>query len=331
MRLLVWGTGQLLYQTLDKISRDDVIGYIDTYKDQKEFGGKRLYKPYEINELEYDAILVSNLWAEEVTKTCRECGISMEKVIFIYSNIATYDLNKNYDFVGKICGKKYADFIKNRYHLIREIEKKLDTDKKEFDISDYSDEKYYRNDYVRLKTLELLVDEIKRMDINGAIAELGVFQGDFARYLNIAFSNRKLYLFDTFEGFDKEELEKEVESDVIDSTQDIYKSTSVQLVMDKIKYKEKVIIKKGFFPESLNGLEEKFALVSLDCDWEESLYQGLRYFYPRINGGGYIMLHDYNNFLDCAKKAVSRYEKDMGVMLHKVPVCDAQGSLIIVK
>ena len=43
------------------------------------------------------------------------------------------------------------------------------------------------------------------------------------------------------------------------------------------------------------------------------------------------MLHDYNNFLDCAKKAVQRYENDMGIMLHKVPVCDAQGSLIIVK
>lgn len=31
MKLLVWGTGQLAWQTVRYLSPEDVIGYIDTY------------------------------------------------------------------------------------------------------------------------------------------------------------------------------------------------------------------------------------------------------------------------------------------------------------
>ena len=141
-----------------------------------------------------------------------------------------------------------------------------------------------------------------------------------------------MYLFDTFQGFSDEELEKELEDEMALVTRDIYKDTiSVQTVMDKMKYPENVIVKKGFFPDSLGDLDEKFAVVSLDCDWEESLYQGLLYFYPRLSAGGYILLHDYNNLVCCAKKAVKRYEQEMNIRISKVPICDAQGSLIITK
>lgn len=331
MRVLIWGVGQLLFQTALWIPDENIIGYIDTYNNKKEFAGKPLYKPDEVKELVYDAILVSTLWSEEVAKTCKELGIPLDKVIFVYSNVQMSDRNQDYEFIARICGSKYADFIKKRYHLIREIEIGPDKEKKEFEIDDYAHEKYYRNDYIRLKTLELLADEIKRADIQGQIAELGVFRGNFAQFLNAAFPDRKLYLFDTFEGFDEEELERELTNEIKTVTQDIYLNTSIQIVMDKMKYKNNVIIKQGFFPESLGDLEDNFAFVSLDCDWEESIYQGLVYFYPRLCDGGYIMIHDYNNMIDCAKKAVKRYESDMNTRLIKIPVCDVQGSLIITK
>ena len=332
MKILIWGLGQLLFQTVKKIPEKNIAGYIDTYKTKDEFAGKPLYAPDELQDVEYDAILVSTFWSEEVAQTCRELAIPLERVIFVYGNIRMSDMNPDYAFVTKTCGEKFADFIKNRYHLIREKEIDHDMDKKDFDIGDYSHKKYYRNDYVRLKTLELLVDEIKRYQVQGQIAELGVFQGDFASLLNAAFPDRKLYLFDTFQGFSDEELEKELEGDMTLVTRDIYKdATSVQIVMDKMKYPENVIVKKGFFPDSLEGLDEKFAVVSLDCDWEESLYQGLLYFYPRLSEGGYILLHDYNNLVYCAKRAMKRYEQEMNIRIAKVPLCDAQGSLIITK
>jgi len=329
-KILIWGTGQLAWQTVKNLDEKDIIGYVDTYKKKEIYVGKKVYKPSEILEIEYDAILVSTIFGKEIKDVCQNEGIPLDRVIFVYGNVITEDLNKDYNFVQKICGEKFAVSIEKRYHLIREIDEEINNSEiSEIDL--LRDSKLYRSDYVRLKNFELLVREINKRNVEGEIAELGVFQGDFAQFLSVAFENRKLYLFDTFEGFDEEELNKELKGDIMLSMRDTYKATSINLVMSKMKHQSNVVIKQGFFPASLNGLEEKFAFVSLDCDWEESLYQGLLYFYPRLSVGGYIMIHDYNNSLVCAEKAVTRYEKEYNVIIPKVPICDTQGSLILTK
>jgi O-methyltransferase len=67
---------------------------------------------------------------------------------------------------------------------------------------------YNTHDYFRLSSLELCAQEIDE-DSEGCVAELGVYRGDFAQYINTLFPNRKFYLFDTFEGFDKKNFDKE--------------------------------------------------------------------------------------------------------------------------
>lgn len=332
-KLLIWGTGRLCYQVVRNLCEEDIIGYVDSFR-SGTYAGKRLFLPDEISRgvVDYDAILVTTIYGEEIRQTCLREKIDISKLIFIVGNMSCQDLNENYGFISSILGEQYSRFIKNRYHLCREIE--IDPNKtvtKDFDADSLKKHLFYRSDYVRLKTFELLVDEIKDGDIEGNVAELGVFTGDFAQLINMAFPNRKLYLFDTFEGFDSEELKRETEGELLRAMEDTFADTSVELVMEKMTYKENVIIKKGFFPDSLNGLEDVYAFVSLDCDWEESLYQGISYFYPRLAGGGYIMIHDYNNVLECAKKALRRYESDYHIRIPKVPVCDAQGSIILTK
>ena len=53
---------------------------------------------------------------------------------------------------------------------------------------------YDRNylDYIRLSTLELVSNQIESSNLSGAVAELGVYKGKFARYINQYFPNRKL-------------------------------------------------------------------------------------------------------------------------------------------
>ena len=48
--------------------------------------------------------------------------------------------------------------------------------------------------------LKYYADEIYRKNIGGNVAEAGVYQGEFASLMNKYFPDRKLYLFDTFEG-----------------------------------------------------------------------------------------------------------------------------------
>ena len=95
-------------------------------------------------------------------------------------------------------------------------------------------------------------------------------------------------------------------------------------------YPEHVVLRKGLFPKTAEGLEDKrFALVSLDVDLEESTYQGLRWFLPRMEAGGFLLLHDYNSpDLPGVRKALRRYEAEHG-HLHAVPLCDVNGTLVI--
>ena len=189
----------------------------------------------------------------------------------------------------------------------------------------------YNYDYFRYSSLELVAQEIRENIAQGGanIAELGVYQGDFAQYINQLFPNQKLYLFDTFEGFDKRNFDKE---DNLSMANADFSNTSVSMVLKKMKYPENCIIKKGVFPQTAIGLEDKeYVFVSIDVDLYEPTYEGLKYFYPRLKKSGYIFIHDYNNISLCngVKKAVKQYSKENNIAYF--PLSDYLGSAVFVK
>ncbi len=181
---------------------------------------------------------------------------------------------------------------------------------------------------VRLSTIRLLAEEIKSKNIDGCIAELGVYKGYIARELNTLFKDRKLYLFDTFEGFDDRDLRTENKYQKSKSKYGKFSDTSLEDVKRVLPYPEQALFYKGYFPDSVFGLEEKFALVSLDADLYLPTYNGLKYFYPRLSNGGYILLHDYNSIqFPNVKKAVQDFSKESDIKI--IPLCDLHGSAVI--
>lgn len=137
-------------------------------------------------------------------------------------------------------------------------------------------------DFVRLAILKLLSYEIYSDDKKGNVAELGVYQGGFARYINEYFPDRKLYLFDTFEGFCDKDIALEKNNGYSDANQD-FTDTSAEMVLNKMPFPSQCIVRKGYFPETSIGLEnESFIFVSLDADLFEPMYNGLLFFYPRL-------------------------------------------------
>lgn len=185
---------------------------------------------------------------------------------------------------------------------------------------------------MRMECFELAVKEIYKRELKGNVAELGVFRGEFAQYINAAFPDKKCYLFDTFDGFDANEALNEMkDGNCTSAFVQAYKQTDIEMVLRRMKYLDNIVIRQGYFPESLGGLEDTFAFVSLDADFEASIYAGLEYFYPRLEKGGYIFVHDYNSDLRGVEKAVDRYEADIGLFLCKMPLCDANGTLAIMK
>lgn len=327
MKIYVWGTGRLVGKVIGRYIKTDVIeAFIDNDKNKHEYMGKRVLRPNELVDLQYDAILVANLFREEISKQCSELGIKMEKVIFLYNNCILTDVNKDYAFVEEVLGKEYAGIVKNRYHVIRGVEA-YDIP---IDLKKHGG--YWDSDYVRIECFELVVKEIYKRKLRGAVAEVGVFKGEFAQYLNYAFPDKRCYLFDTFEGFDAEEALRELKKgNCTDAFIEAYKQTNISEVLEKMTYIDNVVIKQGYFPQSLNGLEDVFAFVSIDVDFEESIYEGLQYFYPRMENGGYIFIHDYSSSLRGVEEAVDRYEKDNQINLCRLPLCDANGTLVVMK
>ena len=184
-------------------------------------------------------------------------------------------------------------------------------------------------DYIRLSSLELVANEINENSIEGSVCELGVYTGQYARYINAAFKNRKLYLFDTFEGFDERDVNADIERNLLNEKHD-FSNTSVDLVLSKMPFPENCIIKKGYFPETTINIEDNFAFVSIDADLFSPIYEGLNYFFPRLNCGGFIFIHDFNNMhYPGAKEAVKKFCKENNI--NYFPLCDGWGSAIIMK
>lgn len=181
----------------------------------------------------------------------------------------------------------------------------------------------------RIAMLRRCVEEIQENDVEGNLAELGVYKGEFAKYLNRYFPERKLYLFDTFSGFDGKDKS---DFDVRLKSGNTFLDVSVQEVLNKMRVKESCIIRKGYFPDTAIGLEdEKYCIVSLDADLYKPILAGLEYFYPRLALGGYIFIHDFGAYTwgNGVKRAVRDYCAQNKISY--VPILDRCGSVIITK
>ena len=189
------------------------------------------------------------------------------------------------------------------------------------------DKNYF--DYIRLATLEAISYEITQKGLPGNVAELGVYKGKFARFINFYFKDRKLYLFHTFESFDERDVKNEKEKGLSSGSQD-FSATSVDSVLKIMPYPQNCIPVKGFFPESAVNIEDRFIYVNLDADLYEPVYAGLKFFYPRLNKGGYIFIHDFNNpNYKGARLAVETFCEENNIGF--VPIPDSSGTAIIAK
>ena len=180
----------------------------------------------------------------------------------------------------------------------------------------------------RIEFLEKLASFQQVIDKEAEVAEAGVFQGDFAKWINYYYPERRLHLFDTFEGF----AEKNVENEELFSQAKVgdYSNTSIELVMGKMPFPKKVIIHKGFFPESAKTINSKFCFVNLDLDLYDPTYEGLLFFSPKMIAGGVILVHDYfaDNFKG-PREAVDKFIAESKGRYHIYPIGDGISVMVV--
>jgi len=320
-RILLFGCGSGMRDFFSIMPESvDIVGLCDN--DPRKHGstvlGYKVYAPQYINELEFEFVIVTTRNGEEIRNQLIELGVEQDRIFNMFACFekALRDhVNKDIDFFNNI-----LNFGIHRISFCTMPVWPLplpETHK-------------YEDDYCRMMSLKLTAERIIRNNIQGAVAELGVYKGEFASMLNIIFPDRKLYLFDTFKGFNDNDVLVEQKNYFSSASTGEFNDTNIELVIGRMTHPDRVVVCQGYFPETAKDLNTTFAFVSIDVDLYKPTLAGLEYFYPRLCPGGCIFVHDYNNrrFMG-VKKAVEEFCLSTGAPLTLLP--DYGGTAILPK
>lgn len=359
-KCLLWGTGRefRIWELFANWKSDvQIVGVIETNPKETHVIWKQ--KPLQVlsprklggggEMTEYDAVIITNGYWHELRDNIKS-GIEKEKIIVPYMTHGESKYEKIIQLMEYVeNADEMINFISSMHSMRGLGMQPMTYDNQSYSLFNDWDlwrEKFIyasKGDYVRIRTLELLAEEIKEKNIEGEMAEVGVFNGSFSQLMTHLLPDRELYLYDTFEGFMEKDYGEEVDSGNFTADwMQIFKTVrSLEWIKRRIGNEEKCHYRKGYFPDTVEPKEkeQKFCLVSLDADMYNPILAGLEFFYPRLSAGGYIMIHEYNarllegkDILNFAgvKAAVKDFERKHGHICC-VPITDRNGTLVITK
>lgn len=298
MKILVFGAGangKACLAYFEKQAAVEVIGYLDNAAQNalmEDSAGRVIpvYHPSEGVRLQYDLIFISNGCLSQVAEIKQQLfalGVPEGKIKTLLEDSQTYT-------AVLTAYNQYDEQTDSRVIWLR--------------------------GYAQYATMH---------NFSGNVAECGVCMGEFSYYINKYFPDKRIYLFDTFEGFPCEDLAAERALNNAAfltgkfNSQDIFAGASESIALARMLHPEKCVLKKGYFPETADGVDESFCFVNLDMDLYQPMLAGLKFFYEKMCEGGVILLHDYfHPELPGVKQAVEDFEQELGIRLCKVPIGD---------
>lgn len=172
-----------------------------------------------------------------------------------------------------------------------------------------------KNFSARTAAIRKLAWRLEELGVPGAAADLGAGYGDISWQINALMPNRKIYLFESFAGYNEKDIQKKKER-----------------LLGRMPYPEQAEIRQGKFPQTAFELEdEMYAFVYIDTGLYSPTFSGIQYFFPRLNKGGVIVLSGYENGKNNdVKQAVADLEAQYGAFLI-TPLCDPEGTVIIMR
>ena len=215
-------------------------------------------------------------------------------------------------YVGRLVGYFYTEiqFKLLEFYKDRKIVDLIRLVKKEVNFAFYPFEAY--NLYSIVKS---------QRNLDGDIAEVGVYQGGSSKIICETKGDKKLHLFDTFQG-----LPDVTEKDNCFGKQlwkkNLCNDTSLEMVKNHLSKYNDVYLYPGEFPSTSTPVNNsKFSFVHLDVDLYKSTKDCLEFFYPRLVPGGIILTHDYHS--EGVKSAFTEFfsEKNVSVIELTSPQC----------
>jgi hypothetical protein len=203
----------------------------------------------------------------------------------------------------------------------------------------------------RMYALYKAIEYIETARIPGAIVECGVWRGGsimiaLATLASLGKTDREIYLFDTFEGLPRPDNDKDV--DILGNraihgwlphSRGNEQSNWAYASLDDVRRNvaltgypnERIHFIKGMVEYSIPAdAPDHIALCRLDTDWYASTRHEMIHLYPRLSGGGVLILDDYGHFRG-ARDAVDEYLSETGkpLLLNRVDYSGRVGIKVV--
>jgi len=176
--------------------------------------------------------------------------------------------------------------------------------------------------YALFQSVEYIIEN----NIPGDFVECGVWKGGSAMMMaytlmHHGITDRKIYLYDTYEGMaepeDVDEDFKGIKASHLMATENKQDDESVWCFcsLEDVKKNlaltgfpsENLVFVKGRVEETIPAeMPEKIGLLRLDTDWYESTYHELKHLYPLLSKNGMLIIDDYGHWKG-AREAVDKY------------------------
>ena len=179
----------------------------------------------------------------------------------------------------------------------------------------------------RMYALYCAVDYLLSNKIEGDFVECGVWRGGSSMLVakmlfNRKIDNRKIYLYDTFEGmsapttddiaFTGQNADFLLEKNIHNKEESVWCLADLSDVKRNLRTtnfpESNLVFVKGKVEETMLGNIPKnnIALLRLDTDWYESTKHELEVLFPKLAQNGVLLIDDYGHWQGC-RKAVDEY------------------------
>lgn len=139
------------------------------------------------------------------------------------------------------------------------------------------------------KSLELIYQyALMANKVDGVAAEAGVYTGTSLYILAKVFDG-EIHAFDSFQGIPA--LTDE-DKDILQKGQFSY---PLHMVKKRLHFTNRIVYYEGFFSDTFPTVDRaiRFSYVFCDVDLYQSTLECFRFFYPKMNPGGVLILDDY--------------------------------------
>lgn len=166
------------------------------------------------------------------------------------------------------------------------------------------------------------------LHLPGDIWECGVYKGGTAAMMaavlrDSARPDKKLFLFDTFQGMPETDAKKDLHR------QGDFRDTSIEAVRAYVGNDDLCVFRPGFIPDTFKDLESAtIAFAHIDLDIYKSILDCLNFVWPRLSFGGFLVFDDYG-FPSCpgARAAVDEFFSASSCQ----PLCLPTGQAVVFK